>query len=139
VSAHLQCISSACDVHLGISVLLVGPAALWFPALRSPILIEIHAIAHALRVPGQEFVIPDLGSSLKFLEALGVTEPAGHVILRNQAYTGFEFFHSGIVARQQEGQEADRKEESHCSCHWGETTVRSTSLRLDPTAYTPTT
>jgi hypothetical protein len=111
----------------------------WFPSLGSTILVKIDAIPYAARVPGQEFVIPDLGSSLKFLEALGVTESAGHVILRNPAYTGFEFFHSGMVARQQEGQEADRKEESYCSCHWGETTVRAISLRLDPTAYTPTT
>lgn len=99
------------------SGLLVGPAALWFPPLGSTILVKIDAIAYAARVSGQEFVFPDLGSSLKFLEALGVTESAGHVILRNLAYTGFEFFHSGMVARQQEGQEADRKEERYCPCH----------------------
>lgn len=120
-------------------MLLVGPAVLWFPSLGSTILVKIDPIPYAAGVPGQEFVVPHLAPGRKLLEALGVAESAGHVILRNPAYTGFEFFHSGIVARQQEGQETDRKEERYCPCHWYETTVSATSRRLDLTAYTPTT
>ena len=86
----------------GVSVLLVGPTGLWFPALGSPILIEIHAVAHTARVPCQEFVVPHLASGRKFLEPLGVAESADQVVLGDLADTGFEFIHSGMTARQKE-------------------------------------
>jgi hypothetical protein len=80
-------------------VLLVEPAALWFPALRSPILIEIHAIPHASRVPCQEFVVPHLAPGRKLLEPLWVTESADQVVLRNLSDTRFEFIHARVTTR----------------------------------------
>jgi len=71
-----------------------------FPSLRSTILVKIDTICHAPRVPGQKLIVPDLGSSRKSLETLGVTEAAGHLILFDQADTRLKFFHSGMAARQ---------------------------------------
>ena len=52
------------------------------------------------RVPSQEFVVPHLISGSKLLEPLRVTESAGHIVLHNLTDTRFEFFHSGMAARQ---------------------------------------
>lgn len=79
-------------------MLLVDRAALWFPSLGSPILIEEHATAHTLRIPCQELAVPYLAPGCKFLEPLGVAESTDHVILRDLADTGFEFIHSGMAA-----------------------------------------
>ena len=79
-------------------MLLVDRAALWFPSLGSPILIEKHAIAHTSRIPCQEPVVPYCAPGRKFLEPLGVAESTDHVILRDPAATGFEFIHSGMAA-----------------------------------------
>ena len=75
-------------------------AVQWFPPLGSAILVEIDTIAHTARVPSQEFVVPHLISGPKLLEPLRVTESAGHIVLRNLTDTRFEFFHSGMAARQ---------------------------------------
>jgi hypothetical protein len=80
-------------------VLLVGSAALWFPPLRSTVLIKVDAVPHTARVPCQEFVVPHLASGRKLLEPLGVAESADQVVLRNLANTGFEFIHAGMTAR----------------------------------------
>ena len=78
-------------------MLLVDRAALWFPSLGSPILIEEHAVAHTSRIPCQELAVPYLAPGCKFLEPLGVAESTDHVILRDLADTGFEFIHSGMA------------------------------------------
>jgi hypothetical protein len=69
-----------------------------FPSLGSPVLIEIHAIAHALRAPCQELVVPHLASGGKFLEALGVAEFTYQFILLDLTDTGFECIYSGLAA-----------------------------------------
>jgi hypothetical protein len=71
----------------------------WFPALGPPILIEIHTIAYASRVPCQEFVVPHLASSRKFFEPLRVAESKDQVVLGDLADTGFELIHSWVTAR----------------------------------------
>ena len=53
-------------------MLLVDRAALWFPSLGSPILIEEHATAHTSRIPCQELAVPYLAPGCKFLEPQGV-------------------------------------------------------------------
>ena len=73
-----------------------------FPALGSTVLIKVDAITYTARIPGQEFVVPHFGPGWKFLEPLGVTELADHVVLCNLADTGFEFIQSGMTARQKE-------------------------------------
>jgi hypothetical protein len=73
-----------------------------FPSLGSPVLIEIHTIAYASRVPCQEFVVPHLASDRKFLEPLGVAESPDQVVLGDLADTGFEFIHTRMTARQNE-------------------------------------
>ena len=94
-------------------------AVSWFPACGFPVLVKIDAVPHTTRVPCQEFVVPHFGSGRKFLEPLGVTESADHVVLGDLSDTGFEFFYSGMTARQKERQEAARKEEAQSqeACH----------------------
>jgi hypothetical protein len=93
----------------------------WFPALGLPILIEIHTIADASRVPCQELVVPHLASSRKFLEPLGVTESADQVVLGDLADTGFEFIHTRVTARQKEQEKTA----------WEEAPFQTTSLCHD--------
>ena len=77
-------------------------AVLWFPALGSSILIEIHTISYTSRVPCQEFVVPHLASSRKFFEPLRVAESKDQVVLGDLADTGFELIHTRMTARQKE-------------------------------------
>lgn len=91
----------------------------WFPACGSTVLVKVDAVPHASRVPCQELVVPHLAPGRKFLEPLGVAEPADQVVLRNLSDTGFEFIHSGMTARQKEKQDAARKKEAPFkeACH----------------------
>jgi hypothetical protein len=61
-------------------------------------LIEKHAIAHASRVPCQEFVVPHFASGGKFLEPLGVAEFTDQLILLDLTDTGFECIYMGFAA-----------------------------------------
>jgi hypothetical protein len=65
-------------------------------------LIEVHSIAYASRVPCQEFVVPHLVSSRKFLEPKRVAESPDQVVLGNLADAGFELIHSRMTARHNE-------------------------------------
>jgi hypothetical protein len=107
----------------------------WFPSLRSTVLVKIDTIPHAARVPSQEFVVPHFAPGRKFLEPLGVTESADHVVLRDLPDTGFEFVHSGVTTRQKEWQETTRKEEEPfpCPCHVTRSPVTVTSWGIDQT------
>ena len=83
-------------------------------------MIEIYTIAYASRVPCQEFVVPHLASSRKFLEPLGVTESADQVVLGDLADTGFEFIHTRMTARQKEQEKTPWEEapfQTACHCH----------------------
>jgi hypothetical protein len=98
------------------TALSVGSAALWLPALGAPVFIEVDAVPYTARVPRQEFVIPHLAPSRKFLEPLRVAELPDQIVLCELADTGFEFVHSRMAARHNEKQEATRKEERPCPC-----------------------
>ena len=94
-SISIRCIGFDFSVLLT-SLRLAVP---WFPSLGLLVLIEIHAISHAARVPGQKFVVPHLAPSRKFLEPLGITESADQIALCDLADTGFEFIHPRMAAR----------------------------------------
>ena len=98
------------------TMLSVGSATLWLPALGAPVFVEVDTVPHTARVPRQEFVIPHLAPSRKFLEPLRVAELPDQIVLCELADTGFEFVHSRMAARHNEKQEATRKEERPCPC-----------------------
>ena len=83
-------------------------------------MIEIHTIAYASRVSCQEFIVPYLASSRKFLEPLRVTESADQVVLGDLTDTGFEFMHTRMTARQKEQEKKPWEEapfQTTCHCH----------------------
>ena len=92
-----------------------------FPSLGSTVWIEIDAIAHALRTPSQELVVPHLASGGKFLEPLGVAEFTDQIILLDLTDTGFECIYPGPAARNEENRETAQNQEwpcrAECHCH----------------------
>jgi hypothetical protein len=127
-------------VRFDSSILLMNPhlAVPWFPPLRSPVLIEIYAIAHASRVPCEEFIVPHFTPARKPLEPLRVAESTDHVVLCDLADTAFEFFYSGMTARQKESREGERNEQTPFPLpgHLYSSAVNATSQGFDQTTCT---
>ena len=107
----------------------------WFPPLGSTVLVKVDTVSHTARIPSQEFVVPHLAPSRKLLEPLRVAESADQVVLRDLADAGFEFFHSGMTARQKESHEAARNEQTPFPCpgHLYRSPVNATSQGFDRT------